>query len=674
MADIQTQWKFLADTDELASGMDRAKELSSDAAQAVSDGWNQAGTNAVEALKAVASESDETYTRSKEQIDKATGAAELLSDAIGIKIPGALQKMAAESEIAGPLLDAAFEPLAILAVAQAIVDVISKVEDLIESWRNLSDEEKGAIDAHVQSVRKAISFERQVIAIRRETLLVGKSEAEQARLRAQFAQEDLAEDKGYLKLATERYAAAKALLAEAAKGETKQVQSDYRNPRTGMRNTYNMPVISDEQVKQAQATIRDLEGIYGAGLQDLQNETFIADEKRILAEKQASQQVVTVKKQENVSLDDLEKTAAADVHEIQDRAQKEQLQSAVKSDLESLNEAKRQNEQIIKASQEKLEAAEIEMKGEVDAAKIKEQTEEQLIQQQFAKGQISKQQEIAALAAAKQKELQIEIDYYAGLARLNEGDEKAVARIEAEITKLKAQQELIRAKATTESITEQEKQYQNLANQIRRVFSGMEGVFSGFTRNILSGNKSIGQAWDKMVDDMATKFVEGLEKQLMAFLQKKVMEIAIHAQTEETKEAISKATTQKEDLRTAYSAAKNAWKATAGIDVVGPVLAPIAAAAAFAGVVSFGSAEGGQYYVPNNQLTMLHPQEMVLPAGIANQMRSVISGGGSGGGGATIIVNHSVNAVDAASFQQHIRTHSNMIANEVTRALKRKRA
>jgi hypothetical protein len=66
---------------------------------------------------------------------------------------------------------------------------------------------------------------------------------------------------------------------------------------------------------------------------------------------------------------------------------------------------------------------------------------------------------------------------------------------------------------------------------------------------------------------------------------------------------------------------------------------------------------------------------MVLPAGIANQMRSVIGGGGgSGGSGVTVVVNHSVSAVDAASFQGHIRRHSNMIANEVTRALKRKGA
>ncbi len=55
-------------------------------------------------------------------------------------------------------------------------------------------------------------------------------------------------------------------------------------------------------------------------------------------------------------------------------------------------------------------------------------------------------------------------------------------------------------------------------------------------------------------------------------------------------------------------------------------------------------------------------------------MRSVIGGGGSGGPGVTVVVNHSVSVVDAASFQGHIRRHSNMIANEVTRALKRKGA
>jgi hypothetical protein len=173
-----------------------------------------------------------------------------------------------------------------------------------------------------------------------------------------------------------------------------------------------------------------------------------------------------------------------------------------------------------------------------------------------------------------------------------------------------------------------------------------------------------------MVEDMATRFIDGLEKQLMSFIEHKVIEVSIHAQTEATKDTISKATTAKNDLRTAYSAAKNAYKATADIDGVGPFLAPIAAATAFAAVVAFGSAEGGQYLVPGDQLTMLHRNEMVLPAGVADKMRNVIAGGG--GGGITVVVNHAVNAVDADSFRSQIRRHANMIGNEVSRVLSRK--
>jgi len=203
-------------------------------------------------------------------------------------------------------------------------------------------------------------------------------------------------------------------------------------------------------------------------------------------------------------------------------------------------------------------------------------------------------------------------------------------------------------------------------------FQSISGAFTGFINGVLSGHQTLGQSWAKLVNDMASKFLAGLEQQLMGFLEHKLMELTIHASTEKAKDVASKAAHAKEDERTAYSAAKAAWESVVHTPIVGPILAPIAAATTFAAITAFGSAEGGQYYVPNNQLTMLHPQEMVLPAGIANQMRNVIGGGGSGGSGVTVVVNHSVSAVDAASFQGHIRRHSNMIANEVTRALKRK--
>ncbi|HET9183250.1 MAG TPA: hypothetical protein VFP59_14025 [Candidatus Angelobacter sp.] len=205
-----------------------------------------------------------------------------------------------------------------------------------------------------------------------------------------------------------------------------------------------------------------------------------------------------------------------------------------------------------------------------------------------------------------------------------------------------------------------------------QTFKGISGTFTTFINGIVSGHQTLSQAWVKMVDGMVTKFIDGLEKQLMSFAEHKLMELTINAETEAAKDQASQAAHAKEDERTAYSAAKAAWESVVHTPLIGPILAPIAAASTFAAVSAFGSAEGGQYLVPAEQLTMLHRNEMVLPAGVADRMRGVIEGGG--GGGVTVVVNHSVSAVDAESFQAHLRRHANLIGQEVGRVLRKRTA
>jgi hypothetical protein len=171
---------------------------------------------------------------------------------------------------------------------------------------------------------------------------------------------------------------------------------------------------------------------------------------------------------------------------------------------------------------------------------------------------------------------------------------------------------------------------------------------------------------------MMLKWIEHHVAMLVIHATEKEGEVATDEVAAGESKAISLADAIAKIHHSAAAAASRVYEAEAPL---GPVIAGLLAAGTYTAVLGFkamASAEGGQYYVPNNQLTMLHPQEMVLPAGIANHMRSVIGGGGIGGSGVTVVVNHSVSAVDAASFQGHIRRHGNMIANEVTRALKRK--
>lgn len=82
----------------------------------------------------------------------------------------------------------------------------------------------------------------------------------------------------------------------------------------------------------------------------------------------------------------------------------------------------------------------------------------------------------------------------------------------------------------------------------------------------------------------------------------------------------------------AVRAAAGAYSAIASIPVVGPFLAPAAAAAALFGVMklasSIFSAEGGWGEVPfDGAQTTLHKKEMVLPASLATPLRAMLTAG-----------------------------------------------
>ncbi len=113
----------------------------------------------------------------------------------------------------------------------------------------------------------------------------------------------------------------------------------------------------------------------------------------------------------------------------------------------------------------------------------------------------------------------------------------------------------------------------------------------------------------------------------------------------------------------ANKAAAGAFSAVAGIPYIGPILAPVAAVAAFTAVMAYDvfSAEGG-FDIPAglNPVTQLHEREMVLPASIAEPLRSGLLGGGAGANrqGGDI----HIHAVDAASFQRLLANNKSALA------------
>jgi hypothetical protein len=356
----------------------------------------------------------------------------------------------------------------------------------------------------------------------------------------------------------------------------------------------------------------------------------------------------------------------------QDEKQQADLAQQAAADLAR---AKAENDAKAKAAEEQLKIWDLGYTGEIEKAKGASEVKIQLIEQEFQKGKITQQQEIAAIAKEKEDELALEVLYQQKRQALWDKDPAKVKEIENQIIKIKAQSNEIAAKAQTDSMKLQEK---NIDQVFSKIKSGMDQTIRG----MLTGTENFSKAWQQMWSGMVVSMAEKLADMLLKWIEHHVAMLIIHTQEKESEVgADAAASAQSKGISLADAMAKIHHSAAAAASRIytaeaplGPVIAGLLAAGAYTAVLGFGamaSAEGGQYYVPNNQLTMLHPQEMVLPAGIANQMRSVIGGGGSGSG-TTVIVNHSVNAVDAVSFQQHIRRHSNMIANEVTRALKRK--
>jgi hypothetical protein len=85
-------------------------------------------------------------------------------------------------------------------------------------------------------------------------------------------------------------------------------------------------------------------------------------------------------------------------------------------------------------------------------------------------------------------------------------------------------------------------------------------------------------------------------------------------------------------INDAYKAGAGAYAAVAGIPVVGPILAPIAAGTAFAAVAAFDtltSLDVGTNFVPRDMPAMIHKGERVIPAADNSAIMDAVQGGGA---------------------------------------------
>jgi hypothetical protein len=184
---------------------------------------------------------------------------------------------------------------------------------------------------------------------------------------------------------------------------------------------------------------------------------------------------------------------------------------------------------------------------------------------------------------------------------------------------------------------------------IRQISSGwgqaigqMLTLQKGFAASIAS----IWQTVQQTIGNAIAAIIENwLEKQLTALILGKSQKVAEGAG---------------EIAANAAVAASGAYASTAAIPIVGPELAPAAAATAYAGAMSWmgaltgAAAEGGWWDVAPG-LSMLHSKEMVLPAWAAEPLREMIKGRSAAN------VNAPFAANDGRGGDSHLHLHGAII-------------
>lgn len=228
-----------------------------------------------------------------------------------------------------------------------------------------------------------------------------------------------------------------------------------------------------------------------------------------------------------------------------------------------------------------------------------------------------------------------------------------------EYKKLKAQEEaaervhIARMKAIDAAEFQQKKQgYQNF-------FQVITGGFANTIQGMLQGTTSFKDGMLNMLDNVVSFFLQSCATMLAEWAATQLAQMVLHKET--TKSTV---------MDDASKAAAATYASVSEIPYVGWLLAPAAAAVAFAGTMAFAE-KGFDIPAGVNPITQLHQREMVLPAKHADVIRNLANNPGSGGStsnsmNAPVTVN--ISAVDAQSvkklFQQHGSTLVDVMGKE----------
>ncbi len=253
-----------------------------------------------------------------------------------------------------------------------------------------------------------------------------------------------------------------------------------------------------------------------------------------------------------------------------------------------------------------------------------------------AQGKITHAQELADEQALYQQEYEQQMAAFQRELQVDNLKVAEKARIYAEIEQLHDAHLQRMTEATLKGADKQAKDF-------KAALAPIDSAFSTSINGIIQGTQTMQMAVGNILDSILLKYVDlAIKKTILWIATESQMTAATTLGAAErwmvTEAAEMKAlalkilTAGKAIAIDAAEGAAAAFKAMAGIPIIGPALGAVAATAVFMEIKNLAHFDQGAWSIPHDGVGMLHANEMVLPPPQSAVLRDALSGRGGGGG------------------------------------------
>jgi hypothetical protein len=282
---------------------------------------------------------------------------------------------------------------------------------------------------------------------------------------------------------------------------------------------------------------------------------------------------------------------------------------------------------------------------------------------------LSEQEKISASREAIQETYLLELELLNQKRALASDSLIDRQRLDNQISQLERHEQEQLLALTRQSLDEQSREFQNFGNVVVTSFNSQ-------IRGLLSGTETWREAFRRTLADLLINFIDISDRTVALWISSEVAKTTATESGTATRTALQQAgaaaslTSQGAAVvRSILSSAAETFAGVFGFlaPLMGPLaLGPAAAAqATVAGAVgSVASADIGMWNVPNDMLTLVHHNELIMPAAEAGALREMLGGSITANdiGRSPVSISPSthfyINAIDGASVSQWMRLNS----------------